>query len=278
MLSFFKISKSTYFYTINTYSREDKDYELKELIKTIFKENKSRYGYRRVTLELKNREYKINHKRVKRLMKLLNLYGVQPKAKYKSYKGEVGKTCKNLLLTKVVDEENNKTYYERNFTTTGVNQIWSTDVSEFHIAAGKLYLSPIIDVHNREIVSYVISKNPNFKQVTDMLDIAFKKHKNLKGLIFHSDQGWQYQMKKYRDKLFKRGIKQSMSRKGNCYDNCVMEIFFGTMKNEMFYGHEYEFESLDELEIAMKEYIEYYNNKRISTKLKGLTPIMYRLI
>ncbi len=276
MLSFFKISKSTYFYTINTYSREDKDYELKELIKTIFKENKSRYGYRRVTLELKNREYKINHKRVKRLMKLLNLYGVQPKAKYKSYKGEVGKTCKNLLLTKVVDEENNKTYYERNFTTTGVNQIWSTDVSEFHIAAGKLYLSPIIDVHNREIVSYVISKNPNFKQVTDMLDIAFKKHKNLKGLIFHSDQGWQYQMKQYRDKLSKRGIKQSMSRKGNCYDNCVMEIFFGTMKNEMFYGHEYEFESLDELERAMKEYIDYYNNKRISTKLKGLTPIMYR--
>ena len=276
MLSFFKISKSTYFYTINTYSREDKDYELKEIIKTIFKENKSRYGYRRVTLELKNREYKINHKRVKRLMKLLNLYGVQPKAKYKSYKGEVGKTCKNLLLTKVVDEENNKTYYERNCTTTGVNQIWSTDVSEFHIATGKLYLSPIIDVHNREIVSYVISKNPNFKQVTDMLDIAFKKHKNLKGLIFHSDQGWQYQMKQYRDKLSKRGIKQSMSRKGNCYDNCVMEIFFGTMKNEMFYGHEYEFESLDELEIAMKEYIEYYNNKRISTKLKGLTPIMYR--
>ena len=276
MLSFFKISKSTYFYTINTYSREDKDYELKELIKAIFEENKSRYGYRRVTLELKNREYKINHKRVKRLMKLLNLYGVQPKAKYKSYKGEVGKTCKNLLLTKVVDEENNKTYYERNFTTTSVNQIWSTDVSEFHIAAGKLYLSPIIDVHNREIVSYVISRSPNFKQVTTMLDLAFKKHKNLKGLIFHSDQGWQYQMKLYRDKLSKRGIKQSMSRKGNCYDNCVMEIFFGTMKNEMFYGHEYEFESLDELETAMKEYIEYYNNKRISTKLKGLTPIMYR--
>ena len=109
-----------------------------------------------------------------------------------------------------------------------------------------------------------------------MLDLAFKKHKNLKGLIFHSDQGWQYQMKQYRDKLSRKGIKQSMSRKGNCYDNCVIEIFFGTMKNEMFYGHEYEFESLDELEKAMHEYIEYYNNKRISTKLKGLTPIMYR--
>lgn len=276
MLSFFKISKSTYFYTINTYSREDKDYELKEHIKTIFKENKSRYGYRRVTLELKNRGYKINHKRVKRLMKLLNLYGVQPKAKYKSYKGEVGKTCKNLLLKKVVDEENDKTYYERNFETTGVNQIWSTDVSEFHIAAGKLYLSPIIDVHNREIVSYVISKHPNFKQVTTMLDIAFKKHEKLEGLVFHSDQGWQYQMKPYRDKLAKRGIRQSMSRKGNCYDNCVMEIFFGTMKNEMFYGHEYGFKTLEELEKAMHEYIDYYNNKRIRTKLKGLTPTMYR--
>ena len=276
MLSFFKISKSTYFYHIKTYSREDKDFKLKELIEAIFKENKSRYGYRRVTLELKNRGYEINHKRVKRLMKVLNLFGVQPKAKYKSYKGEVGKTCKNLLLTKIVDEENNKTYYERNFATTSVNEIWSTDVSEFHIAAGKLYLSPIIDVHNREIVSYVISRRPDFKQVTTMLDIAFKNHKKLDGLVFHSDQGWQYQMKSYRDKLSKKGIKQSMSRKGNCYDNCVIEIFFGTMKNEMFYGHEYEFESLDELEKAMHEYIDYYNNKRISTKLKGLTPIMYR--
>lgn len=276
MLNFFNIAKSTYFYTINTYSREDINYELKEEIKHIFIENKSRYGYRRVTLELKNRGIKVNHKRVKRLMKMLNLFGVQPKAKYKSYKGDVGKTCKNLLLTKIVDKEKNNTYYERNFNTTDVNQIWSTDVSEFHIAAGKLYLSPILDVHNREVVSYVISKSPNFKQVTTMIDIAFNKHQKLDGLIFHSDQGWQYQMKMYRDKLAQKGIKQSMSRKGNCYDNCVIEIFFGTMKNEMFYGHEYEFESLDDLEKAMHEYIDYYNNKRISTKLKGLTPIMYR--
>lgn len=107
-----------------------------------------------------------------------------------------------------------------------------------------------------------------------MLDIAFKKHKKLNGLIFHSNQGWQYQMKPYRDRLSNNGIKQSMPRKGNCYDNCVMEIFFGTMKNEMFYGHKYEFESLDELEKAMNDYIDYYNNKRIIKKLKGLTPDM----
>lgn len=276
MLKFFKIAKSSYFYTIKTFLYEDTDKPLKDLITTIYNENKGRYGYRRVTLELRNKGYIINHKKVKRLMKVLNLFGVQPKAKYKSYKGEIGKTCKNLLLDKIVDEKNHKTYYKRNFSTTDINQIWSTDISEFHIAAGKLYLSPIIDVHNREIVSYTISRSPNFKQVTDMLKIAFKKHKNLDGLIFNSDQGWQYQMKQYKDMLKAKGIKQSMSRKGNCYDNCVIEIFFGTMKNEMFYGHEYEFETLDDLEKAMHEYIEYFNNKRITTKLKGLTPIMYR--
>ena len=276
MLDFFRIAKSTYFYTIKTFNRVDTDKPVKDLIKAIFNENKARYGYRRITLELKNRGYQINHKKVKRLMKILGLFGVQPKAKYKSYKGEIGKICKNLLLTKIVDEENHKTYYERNFKTTDVNQIWSTDVSEFHIAAGKLYLSPIIDVHNREIISYTISTSPNYKQVNDMLDKAFKKHKNLNNLIFHSDQGWQYQTKQYRDKLLNKGIRQSMSRKGNCYDNCVIEIFFGTMKNEMFYGHEYEFETLEDLEKAMHEYISYYNNQRIITKLKGLTPIKYR--
>ena len=107
-------------------------------------------------------------------MKTLGLFGVHPKAKYKSYKGEVGKVCKNLLLTKIIDEKNNKTYYEGNFKTTAVNQIWSTDISEFHIAADKLYLSPIIDVHNREIISYSISTSPNFWQVMDILGIAFK--------------------------------------------------------------------------------------------------------
>ena len=131
-------------------------------------------------------------------------------------------------------------------------------------------------MNTNEIISYDLSLNQNMKQIQRMLDVGFNKFPAVEGLIFHSDQGWQYQMKMYRDKLAQKGIKQSMSRKGNCYDNCVIEIFFGTMKNEMFYGHEYEFESLDDLEKAMHEYIDYYNNKRISTKLKGLTPIMYR--
>ena len=245
-------------------------------IKDIFEKHKGRYGYRRVTLELKSQGLKINHKKVKRLMKLLGLFGSVPKAKYKSYKGDMNGTVKNLLLEKNVDEENHITKYVRVFSTKSVNQIWGTDITEFHIAAGKLYLSPILDFHSREIVSYRISRSANFLQVTDMLNTAFTKHDNLKDLIFHSDQGWQYQMKEYHRLLIDREIRQSMSRKGNCYDNSPTENFFGIMKKEMFIGHEYEFKSIDDLEHAIHEYIDYYNNKRISLKLKGLTPVQYR--
>ena len=194
-------------------------------------------------------------------MSLLNIHGITPRGKYSSYKGGQNGACENLLLSKAVDGEGHGTACKRDFSTAACNQKWTTDVSEFRIAAGKLYLSPILDMHNREIVAFSISRNPNFSQTADMLRKAFAKHRNLEGLILHSDQGWQYQMKFYREELKKRGIRQSMSRKGNCLDNSPMENFFGVMKNEMFYGHEYEFKSLDELEKAMREYIEYYNNE-----------------
>ena len=209
-------------------------------------------------------------------MHKLGLFAKQPRAKYKSYKGEVGKTCKNELLIKEVDETNHKTIYKRYFSTTKLNEKWTTDVSEFHIAAGKLYLSPILDIHNKEIVSFNVLRSPNFEQTLDMLNKAFEKYEDLSGLIFHSNQGWQYQMESYRRKLKEKGIIQSMSRKGNCLDNSVMENFFGVMKNEMFYGHEYEFETLEELEQAIINYINYYKQKRITVKLKGLSPYMYR--
>lgn len=253
-----------------------KNDEIMNNIINIFYTHKERYSYRRIALELRNIGYTINHKKVKRLMSVMELYGKTPKAKYKSYKGDMNGTTKNLLLNKVVDEENHKTYYERNFNTTSCNEIWSTDVSEFHIAAGKLYLSPILDLHNREIVSFNISTTPNFEQTKDMLNKAFEKYDNLNNLIFHSDQGWQYQMESYHKILKKKGVQQSMSRKENCLDNSPMENFFGKMKNEMFYGYEYTFETLDDLKIAMEEYIDYYNNQRITVKLKGLTPVQYR--
>ena len=276
LLNISGLKKSTYYYTLNKLDKDTKNDDIMNKIIEIYYIHKARYGYRRITLELIEKGFKVNHKKVKRLMSKMGLYALTPKAKYKSYKGDMNGTVKNLLLNKVVDKAKHKTYYKRNFNTSSCNEIWSTDVSEFHIAAGKLYLSTILDLHNREIISYNISKSPNFEQIKDMLDKEFSKHKHLEGLKFHSDQGWQYQMQEYHKALKDKGIIQSMSRKGNCLDNSPMENFFGKMKNEMFYGFEYTFKSLDELQIAMEDYIEYYNNQRIITKLKGLTPVEYR--
>ena len=276
LLKIAKISKSSYFYEINTYIREDKDALLKAEILEIFHHHKERYGYPRITLELRNRGIVVNHKKVQRLMRLLRLKAKQPKGKYNSFKGEVGKKCSNALLEIVIDETKHTTKQIRHFETSKPNEKWTTDISEFHIPAGKLYLSPILDMNQRAIVSYNISTSPNYNQVEDMLDKAFAAHHNLNGLIFHSDQGWQYRMESYQQRLKDKGIIQSMSRKGNCLDNSPMENFFGIMKNEMFYGHEYEFGSLENLQKAMEEYIEYYNNERIVTRLKGLSPIQYR--
>ena len=270
------LPRSDYYYWKNRTDPDAKNSDLMDAITTIYTVNHKRYGYRRITLQLKNDGWMVNHKVVKRLMSKLNLYGITPRAKYKSYKGDFNGTVDNKLLYKRVDTKRHRAEYIRDFSTTDVNEKWTTDVSEFHIAAGKLYLSPILDMHNREIVSYNISKSPGYMQITDMLNKAFNKFDDLSNLIFHSDQGWQYQMYQYHKALRERGITQSMSRKGNCLDNSPMENFFGKMKNEMFYGHEYEFKTLEQLQEAMEDYIDYYNNERIQVKLKGLTPCQAR--
>lgn len=275
------LKKSTYEYYksqkhLNACTRKVvKDKIIIDQIKTIFNEHKSRYGYRRVHLELK-KTIKINHKKVQRIMRENNLKGIHPKVKYHSYKGDNGLSKKNLLLYSSFDSIKQKEVLKRDFNAKKPNEKWTTDVSEFHISAGKLYLSPILDMFDSSIVSYNISTSPNFNQVTDMLNMAFDKHKNLNGLILHSDQGWQYQMKYYQQQLIDKGIKQSFSRKGNCMDNSLMENFFGIMKNEMFYGQEHKYKTLKALKESMMEYIDYYNNKRINLKRKGLTPIEFR--
>ena len=270
------LPRSDYYYWKNRIDPDTKNSDLMDAITTIYTDNHKRYGYRRITLQLKNEGWSVNHKTVKRLMSKLKLYGITPRAKYKSYKGDFNGTVDNKLLYKKVDTKRHRTEYIRDFSTTDVNEKWTTDVSEFHIAAGKLYLSPILDMHNREIVSYNISRSPSYVQIKDMLNKAFNKYDDLSNLIFHSDQGWQYQMHHYHKVLKEKGISQSMSRKGNCLDNSPMENFFGKMKNEMFYGHEFEFETLEQLQKAMEEYIDYYNIERIQVKLKGLTPCQPR--
>ena len=206
----------------------------------------------------------VNHKKVQRLMKALGLSArIRRKRKYSSYQGEVGKKAENLI--------------QRQFEASKPMEKCYTDVTGFAIPAStqKLYLSPVLDGFNSEIIAYHLSTSPNLEQVKAMLEQAFTE-KYYEKTILHSDQGWQYQMEPYHRMLKEKGIIQPMSRKGNCLDNSPMENFFGKMKNEMFYGHEYEFKTLDELEIAMEEYIQYYNTQRITTKLKGLTPVQYR--
>ena len=211
-------------------------------------------------------------------MKELGLFAIQGKnGKYHSYKGDNGEFKENLLLEKVIDEEKHTTIYKRNFETTRPNEKWTTDVSEFKHKDGKLYLSPILDMYDGSIISYDISLHPDFNQTKRMIEMAFNTYKNLEGLIFHSDQGWQYQMRQYKAWLNAKGVKQSFSRKGNCMDNSLIENFFGIMKNEMFYGHENEFETIEDLQYAMEEYIKWYNEKRINIKRKGMSPLEYRL-
>jgi len=282
LLQVSKLSKSTYEYYKSkkhlcaAQRKANKDNEILSMIKPMFEKHKSRYGYRRIILSLNNDLQGVNHKRIQRIMRENDLLGKQVKHKYHSYKGDNGESKENLLLVKEENKDTHVITFKRDFSTTGPNQKWTTDVSMFKISAGKLYLSPIMDMYDGSIISYDISTSPDFTQTKRMIDSAFKQYNNLKGLIFHSDQGWQYQLEPYKKMLKDRGIIQSFSRKGNCMDNSLMENFFGIMKNEMFYGEEASFTSLDELKAAMEDYIRYYNEERINTKRKGLTPLQYR--
>ena len=219
----------------------------------------------------------VGRDRIIKVLRANGLKGIQgSNQKYHSYKGDNGEDKRNLLLSKEYNEEKKKDEWVRHFQTTGPNQKWTTDVSEFKLPEGKLYLSPILDMYDSSIIAYDLSRSPNFEQTKRMLDQAFSKYDKLEGLIFHSDQGWQYQHQYYINVLKQKGIKQSFSRKGNCMDNSLMENFFGILKNEMFYGHEKEFKTLDNLQVAIEEYIKWYNEKRINLKRKGLSPIEYR--
>ena len=194
----------------------DKYKEVKAEITLIYHENKGRYGYRRITTELHNRGFSCNHKAVQRLMRELGLVCRVRIKKYRSYRGEVGKIAPNLL--------------NREFHAEKPNQKWVTDVTEFNLFGQKLYLSPILDLHNGYLVSYTLSQRPILSMVTTMLEKAFETIPDGTDLILHSDQGWQYQHKQYQRMLRKKSIQQSMSRKGNCLDNAVMENFFGLLK------------------------------------------------
>ena len=252
LVSFADIPRSTYYNLVKKMNRPGPDAELKAEIQAI-------YGYRRIRDGLANRGRKVNHKKVQRIMKELGLKCVVRMKKYKSYKGKVGKIAPNIL--------------DRNFTAEAPNEKWVTDITEFKLLGEKLYLSPVLDLFNGEIITYTIGSRPTFSLVSEMLEKAIDRLPEEHQLLIHSDQGWHYQMKQYRQALKSRGIVQSMSRKGNCYDNCVMENFFGIMKSEFLYLKE--FESIEQFKFELENYINYYNTKRMKAKLK-MSPVQYR--
>ena len=260
LLEIAQLPRATFYYHLKRMNRPDKYAAAKAEITAIYHENKGRYGYRRITTELHKRNFSLNHKTVLRLMKGLGLVCRVRMKKYRSYKGEVGKIAPNLL--------------NRDFHSEKPNQKWVTDVTEFSLFGEKLYLSPILDLHSSYLVSYTISDRPVLSMVTTMLDKAFAEIPDGTGLILHSDQGWQYQHKQYQRMLCKKGIRQSMSRKGNCLDNAVIENFFGLLKSELLYLQE--FDSMEHFKQELIEYLDYYNNHRIKAKLKGLPPALHR--
>jgi transposase InsO family protein len=260
LLTCLHMARSNFYYYAKQAGNADKYAEIKSLIQCLYHKHKGRLGYRRITLLLRQQGHIINHKTVLRLMRLLRLKSVIRVKKYKSYKGEQGMVAPNIL--------------NRAFKADKPNQKWATDVTEFNVAGKKLYLSPVIDLYNQEIISYELSESPNFKSVMTMLNKAVEKIDSTKSLLLHSDQGWQYQMKQYQHSLQQKGIIQSMSRKGNCLDNAVIENFFGIIKSELFYLKKYA--SILELKKEINEYIKYYNNDRIKLNLKGMSPIQYR--
>jgi putative transposase len=254
------IPRSTYYYWVKQLDKPDKDAMFKTLIQGIYDEHQGRYGYRRIKDELVNRGHIINHKKVQRIMSELGLKCLVKMKKYQTYKGEVGKTAPNIL--------------DRNFEAKKPNEKWVTDITEFKLFGEKLYLSPMLDLFNGEIIAYTIDSRPTYSLVSGMLEKSLERLTEEDELLIHSDQGWHYQMKQFRHTLKKHNITQSMSRKGNCYDNAVIESFFGILKSEFLYYNE--FESIEHFKQELVKYMNYYNHKRIKAKLKGMSPIEYR--
>lgn len=254
------LARSTYYHLTQKREQPDTDHALKQVIISIYHQHKGRYGYRRVRDELYNQGYVVNHKKVYRLMKGLGLKSLVRMKKYKSYRGRVGKAAENIL--------------SRNFRAERPNQKWVTDITEFKLFGQKLYLSPILDLFNGEIITYTIGSRPTYSLVEEMLNRALPRLEEDDELLLHSDQGWHYQMPQYRKTLKDYHITQSMSRKGNCHDNAVMENFFGIMKSEFLYLNE--FESIEQFKQALKSYIYYYNHVRIKARLRGKSPVIYR--
>jgi len=254
------LARSTFYYQQKALREGDKYASMKERICTIYERHKGRYGYRRITAAIRQMGQQVNHKTVQRLMGQLGLKSLVRPKKYRSYRGATSCAAPNVL--------------QRQFDASHANQKWVTDVTEFNVAGEKLYLSPVLDLFNGEIIAFETAKRPVFGLVSAMLKKALDKLAPHDRPLLHSDQGWQYHMPAYQQLLKTREMVQSMSRKGNCLDNAAMESFFAVLKSEYFYLNK--FTSVEQLQAGLVQYIHYYNHDRIKMKLKGLSPVQYR--
>lgn len=254
------MARSTFYYYCNKYKADKWAVERHRIVE-LFHENKGRYGYRRLTIAMRKEGFVINGKTVRRLMSESGIKCEVRTNKYNSYKSNVGNIAPNLL--------------NRKFSSDVPHKKLVTDITEFRLFGTKIYLSPVLDLYNGELISYTIRRRPMLDMVKDMINGAVSIIGNSSNAILHSDQGWHYQHKDYQKLLTENHIRQSMSRKGNCLDNAVMENFFGLLKTELLYSQN--FKSLDHFLKELEDYLYYYNNKRIKERLNGMSPVHYRL-
>lgn len=254
------LKRSTFYYQQKALQADDKYAELKKQVRAIYELHKGRYGYRRIASTVRKMGSLVSQNTVQRLMGELGLKSLVRIKKYKSFKGELGTAAPNKL--------------DRDFEAESTNEKWVTDVTEFKVAGRKLFLSTVMDLCTGEIVAFETDTRPSLNMVIEMAKKAFSTLGCEEKPILHSDQGWQYRMRRYKEMLEEKCVDQSMSRKGNCHDNAAMESFFGTLKSEFF--HLNKFTSIEQLQAGLADYIHYYNHDRIKMKLGGLSPVQYR--
>ncbi|MCR5294781.1 MAG: IS3 family transposase [Lachnospiraceae bacterium] len=263
LLSKLDLAKSSYYYQESTLNRIDKYKVLREQIRTAFYDNKACYGYRRIHALLKKNGITVSEKVVRQLMREEGLFPrIKRKQKYSSYKGEISPEVPNLV--------------QRDFHAECPNQKWLTDITEFAIPAGKVYLSPIVDCFDGMLPAWTIGTTPNADLVNDMLDKAIATLSKEEHPLIHSDRGCHYRWPGWIERMSRAGLERSMSKKGCSPDNSACEGLFGRLKNEMFYCRKWEDVSLPEFMKILNDYLVWYNEKRIKVSLGNMSPAEYR--
>ncbi len=263
LLEAFAMAKSSYCYQENALRSPDKYADLRTGIKNIFKESFDCYGYRRIHASIRTQGAVISEKIIRRIMKEEQLIVPgRKKRKYSSYKGEISPEVENII--------------QRDFHADMPNKKWLTDLTEFAIPAGKIYLSPIIDCFDGMAVSWTIGTSPDADLVNSMLNVAISTLKEGEKPILHSDRGCHYRWPGWIERMDKANLTRSMSKKGCSPDNSACEGFFGRLKNEMFYGRSWAGVTIRQFIQKVDSYIKWYNEKRIKLSLGALSPLVYR--